>query len=215
MLEIIQIEAGPFDSNIYLVRGHRTNILIDAGTGSSSRTVEASIRRNLGGERLDAIVLTHEHFDHSGGAALLMREFGAPLFGSPECSKALREANPIMTGSFLFGASMDPITDIVETGSMLDIGSLSFEVHSTPGHAPGLICLIEKSERHLFCGDLVFCDGGVGRWDLPGGNLDLLIRSIRNASTWKIGSLYPGHGRYETKDPKGQIELSLRMLDII
>ncbi|MBN1538969.1 MAG: MBL fold metallo-hydrolase [Candidatus Thermoplasmatota archaeon] len=214
MVDIIQIEAGPIDSNIYLVRGNKTNVLVDTGTGTSSRTVESSIKRNLEGERLDGIVLTHEHFDHSGGAAHLKREFGAPLYGSPECSKALREANPVMTGSFLFGASMEPIADIKETGSILDIKGLSFEVYPAPGHAPGLVCLVERSERHLFCGDLVFCDGGVGRWDLPGGNLDLLATSIRNAMSWDIRSLYPGHGRYETRDPKGQIELSMRMMEM-
>ncbi|MBN1390931.1 MAG: MBL fold metallo-hydrolase [Candidatus Thermoplasmatota archaeon] len=212
MVDVIQIGSGPYDSNIFLVRGSDTNILIDCGSGSYSSRVEGSIRRNLGEADLDAIVLTHEHFDHFGGAVHLMRAFDSSLHGSPECARTLREGDPVRTGSFLFGARMDPILDVKDIGDDLKIGGLSFDVRSTPGHAPGLICLIERSEGCMFCGDLVFCDGGVGRWDLPGGDLELLRDSIERALEWEISSLYPGHGRTETRDPKGQIELARRML---
>ncbi|MGA1819491.1 MAG: MBL fold metallo-hydrolase [Thermoplasmatota archaeon] len=214
MVEIVQIDAGPFDSNIFLIRGPDTNVLIDTGSGFYNMAVEGSIRRELRGSELTAIVLTHEHFDHSGGAAYLMRTFNAPVYGSAECARAMREADPNLTGSFLFGANMEPMMDIVEIGSTLEIGGLAFDVHSTPGHAPGLVCLIERSGKNLFCGDLIFCDGGVGRWDLPGGDLDLLRDSIDRSAAWDINTLYPGHGRYETRDPKQQIELARGMLNM-
>ncbi|MGA1873329.1 MAG: MBL fold metallo-hydrolase [Thermoplasmatota archaeon] len=214
MVDIAQIDAGPFDSNIFLIREEGTNVLIDTGSGFYNKAVEESIRRELSGARMDAIVLTHEHFDHSGGAAHLMRTFDAPLYGSPECARAMREADPNLTGSFLFGANMEPLMDIVEIADGLEIGGLSFDVHSTPGHAPGLVCLIERSGRHLFCGDLVFCDGGVGRWDLPGGDLELLRRSIDRSLKWEVRSLYPGHGRIETRNPGYQMELARNMLNM-
>jgi len=214
MVEIIQIDAGPFDSNIFLLRDLDTNILIDTGSGFYNKIVEASISRELRGSDLTAIVLTHEHFDHSGGATYLMKTFDAPVYGSAECARALREADPNLTGSFLFGARMEPMMDIIEIGDSLEIGSLAFDVHITPGHAPGLVSLIERSEKHLFCGDLVFCDGGVGRWDLPGGDLELLRDSIDRSLEWEVKGLYPGHGRYETRDPKQQMELARGMLNM-
>jgi glyoxylase-like metal-dependent hydrolase (beta-lactamase superfamily II) len=184
MVEITQIEAGPFDSNVFLIKDQGSAVLI-------------------------------EHFDHSGGAKYLMEAFSVPLYGSPECARAMREADPNLTGSFLFGVHMDPVMEITEIGPELEIGNLRFQVHSTPGHAPGLVCLIESTEKHLFCGDLVFCDGGVGRWDLPGGDLSLLKESIQRSLQWEIASLYPGHGRYETRDPKAQMELANRMLSMM
>jgi hydroxyacylglutathione hydrolase len=212
MVEITQIEAGPFDSNIFLLKDNGSAVLIDTGSGFYNKAVEESINRSLDGCKLMGIVLTHEHFDHSGGAKYLMETFSVPLYCSPECARAMREADPNLTGSFLFGAHMEPIMDIEEIGPELKINGLEFDVHLTPGHAPGLVCLIERAGKHLFCGDLVFCDGGVGRWDLPGGDLSLLRESVESSRKWDVSTLYPGHGRFETKDPKGQIELANRML---
>ncbi|MFW3146479.1 MAG: MBL fold metallo-hydrolase [Thermoplasmatota archaeon] len=212
MVEVTLLEAGPFDCNIFLLRKGETSLLLDSGSGFYSNDLLHNIRRSLAGSELSGIVLTHEHFDHSGGAGYLMDKLDTRLYSSPECARALREADGNLTGSFLFGAQMEPLSDIVEIGSELKVGEIEFEVHSTPGHAPGLICLIEKDGRKLFCGDLVFCDGGVGRWDLPGGNLSLLKDSIDRASGWDISALYPGHGRYEERDPAGQIQLARTMI---
>lgn len=212
MVEVEQIGAGPFDSNIFLVREGDTNVLIDAGSGFYNSGVENEIRKFLGDSSLDGIILTHEHFDHSGGAKYLSNAFDAHLFASPECARALRESNDQLTGAFLFGAHMEPILDIIEIGSELKIAEIDFEVISTPGHAPGLISLITEDDRKLFCGDLIFCDGGVGRWDLPGGNLDQHRHSINSMKEWKISSIYPGHGRVELKDPGREIEMAIIMV---
>ncbi len=190
-------------------------MLIDTGSGFYNHAVEESIRRELGGKDLKGIVLTHEHFDHSGGAKYLSEKFGVPLYGSPECARAMREADPNLTGSFLFGAKMEPVMDMVEVGQGLEIDGIEFEVHSTPGHAPGLICIIEGSGRNLFCGDLVFCDGGVGRWDLPGGNLEQHRESIKRSLEWDVKGLYPGHGRVERSNPKREMQNASRMLSFV
>jgi glyoxylase-like metal-dependent hydrolase (beta-lactamase superfamily II) len=215
MVEISQIEAGPFDCNIFLVKEEGTAVIIDTGSGFYNHAVEDSIKKKIGDADLRGIILTHEHFDHSGGAKYLMDTFQVPLYGSPECARAMREADPNLTGSFLFGAHMEPLMDIDEIGSSFELGKLQFDIHSTPGHAPGVICLIERAQKHLFCGDLIFCDGGVGRWDLPGGDLPLLRDSIKRSLKWDVSSLYPGHGRIDTRDPKGQMALANRMLSMM
>ena len=212
MLDVDHIEAGPFDSNIFLLKRGNTRVLVDTGSGFYNNGVEEKIKESLKGEALDGIILTHEHFDHSGGARYLSNAFKAPLYASPECARALRESNDQLTGAFLFGAHMEPILDIIEIGSDLKINEIVFNVISTPGHAPGLICLITEDENRLFCGDLIFCDGGVGRWDLPGGNLEQHRNSVNGVLEWNISSIFPGHGRIEMKDPKREIDLAIAML---
>ncbi len=214
-MKIDLIEAGPFDSNIYLISKENSRVLVDAGSGFNNGTVEEVIERELKGSHLDGIILTHEHFDHSGGALYLSRKFKAPLYSSSECARALREGDANLTGSFLFGATMEPIMEITEIERDLEVGALSFEIHSTPGHAPGLISIITKQDRAFFCGDLLFCDGGVGRWDLPGGNLELHRSSIQRSLRWDISSLYPGHGRFEENDPKREMDLALGMISSV
>ena len=127
----------------------------------------------------------------------------------------MRESNDQLTGAFLFGAHMDPIMDIVEIENDLTVGDLEMEVKACPGHAPGLISIITRDSRKLFCGDLLFCDGGVGRWDLPGGNLEQLRSSLKESLTWDVTALYPGHGREETSNPEREMNLSMGMLSSI
>ncbi|MEM2979427.1 MAG: MBL fold metallo-hydrolase, partial [Methanomassiliicoccales archaeon] len=82
-------------------------------------------------------------------------------------------------------------------------------VYHTPGHSEGSIVLIDKITGALICGDLLFV-GGVGRWDLPSGSYDDLVRSLRRLLLFEITDLYPGHGPYSLKDARMQV---LRALD--
>ena len=215
MIAIDRVGAGPFDSNIFLVSKGNTRILVDAGAGFHSRSVETNIKGLLKGERLHGLILTHEHFDHCGGAKAISEAFECPVYASAECARAVRDGNENLTGAFLFGVHMEPIMDVVEVEDGLTVGELAFRIESTPGHSPGSICLITREENHLICGDLIFCDGGVGRWDLPGGNLDLLKDSIKRSLEWDVSSLHPGHGRSEERDPKREMNLAMSMLSSV
>lgn len=193
--------TGAFDSNIYLVSKGDDAVVIDAGTGLSGKSILRSIRDQLEGREVRAILLTHEHYDHSGGGKALASALSVPVMASGECCRILRAGDDILSGAGLFGCELKPIEDIKEVGSEVRLGELELEVHPAPGHCRGQICLIERRERALFCGDLAFCDGGVGRWDLPGGDLEELKRSLARALRWDLKSLHPGHGREEFKDP--------------
>ena len=208
MVEVLELHPGMMDSNVLLVLEGEIGVIIDPGTGMNGGKLLDAVNAGLDGRELVGIILTHEHFDHTGGTALLVERYGCPVHGSAETAEVLKDGDPMRSGAFLFGASMDPVDGVTVIGDELEIGGLKFDIIRTPGHSPGSICILERSSRALFCGDLVFCDGGVGRWDLPGGHLSTLQRSIEAVLDLKVGSLFPGHGRSERIDAMAQMELS-------
>ncbi len=215
MITIDRVDGGPFDSNIFLISKENTRVLVDAGAGFHTNGVVECLKGFLKGETLDGMIMTHEHYDHCGGAKALSEAFDCPVYASTECARALREGNENLTGAFLFGARMEPLPDVIEIGDNLTIGELEMSIEATPGHSPGSICILTREEGHLICGDLIFCDGGVGRWDLPGGNLALLKDSIHKTLEWDVSSLHPGHGRSEEKNPKREMNLAMAMLSSV
>jgi hydroxyacylglutathione hydrolase len=194
-VEVIPFTAGPAQSNGYLVGDSEsgTAIVIDPGWDGDVILKEAEKR----GWRIAFIWLTHAHFDHFGGAAQisdgsnshievalhpedqpLWRALGgAPIFGFPD-----------------FDPGPEP-TIPLENGMILHLGDHTFEVRHTPGHTRGHVIFVMNQEKLVFCGDLIFMMG-VGRTDLPGGDWDTLMRSIKEhvLSLPDDFQLLPGHG---------------------
>jgi glyoxylase-like metal-dependent hydrolase (beta-lactamase superfamily II) len=160
------------------------------------------------GKELRAILLTHEHFDHSGGASALAMELSLPVMASKECCRVLRDGDEVLSGAGLFGSDLEPMEGVEELGPEVRLGELEMEVHPVPGHCRGQVSFVTKCGRALLCGDLAFCDGGVGRWDLPGGDLEELKGSLKRSLGWDVRSLHPGHGREEHHDPVRELELA-------
>ncbi len=141
------------------------------------------------------IVNTHAHFDHLMGLRFLKEQYDIPFYLHPMEEENLKRASNIAR---LFGFHMiQPGCDYtpLEDGGTLTVGISALKVLHTPGHSPGSVCLYDEQSHRLFTGDLLFA-GSVGRTDLPGGDYDLLERSLSE----KIRSLplqtvvLPGHG---------------------
>jgi glyoxylase-like metal-dependent hydrolase (beta-lactamase superfamily II) len=139
-------------------------------------------------------MLTHGHFDHILGTAELADHFGGlPVYMHP-ADKFTLEKNEYF--SRCFGVTMPEAfetTDICE-GSVIEVGSLRFEVIETPGHTVGGVCYLERTEKVLFSGDTLF-QGSLGRTDL-GGDMAVEINSIRTRilTLPPQTKVYPGHG---------------------
>jgi glyoxylase-like metal-dependent hydrolase (beta-lactamase superfamily II) len=191
---VVRSLAGmDFDSNIYLLTGEDP-ILVDAGTGMHHKDVLDWLSHTVKRNKVRRIVLTHRHYDHTGGAAALAKELKAEVLVHVDDARSVREGDASQTLASMFGTAGHPVevTDL-HGGEMLSTGDSNFEVIFTPGHTAGGISLWEKDKRVLVPGDTVFV-GGVGRWDLPSGNYEQLVGSVKKLLSLAPQELYPGHG---------------------
>ena len=186
---------GPAQTNAYLVgeRGGEQAVVIDPAWDGRAIQEEAGRR----GWRISDIWLTHAHFDHFGGAAALADSSQGliPVALHPADQPLWRA----LGGAAFFGLeTFDPgpePTIPLEHEMRLRLGEHSFVVRHTPGHSPGHVIFIEEQAGVAFCGDLIF-QSGIGRFDLPGGDEDLLMKSIQD-HVLVLGDamrLLPGHG---------------------
>lgn len=186
-------EAGPVATNGYLVadRPGGVAVVIDAPQGASRSIVQKAREWNT---PIAYLVNTHGHWDHILDNAELLRLTGAK-FGIH------RESAPLLNlpQARYFGLDLDIEPSrpdfFLEEAKPLDVGSLRFEAFDCPGHCPGSVALLERKERVVFVGDVLFA-GSVGRTDLPGGDHETLMRSIQE-KLLPLGDevrVFPGHG---------------------
>ena len=197
-LEPVKIEtfvASGFAENAYLIwrEGQKSALAIDPGDAPS-------ILRTLEEEDLElaAILLTHSHLDHIDGVAHLMRARKAPIYLHPEARLFYDNAG---VQAAQFGMRVEappPPTHELNPGT-LELADIEFEVRHVPGHAPGHVLLYSADDGVAFVGDVVF-QGSIGRTDLPGGNYQVLMSSIRDQvmTLPEETKLYSGHGPVTT-----------------
>lgn len=190
-MNIKSMPLGPLGTNCYIVYDESNAIIIDPG-GEAEKVI-----RFLDSVKLKpaAILLTHAHFDHIGGVEELRNHYRIDVYLHENEADWLTDAN--LNGSSRFmaqGITTKSPDQLLEPGKM-EIASFTFETVHTPGHSPGSISLIFHREEMVISGDVLF-NRGVGRTDLPGGDMQLLESSIRNV-LYKLGdnfTVYPGHG---------------------
>jgi hydroxyacylglutathione hydrolase len=189
-LDVRMVTVGPVQENAYIVRAHAQSeraVMVDPGE-EPQRLLAAAQQL---GVRIEAILITHCHFDHIGAVAPVARATGAPVW-CPEWEKPL--LSDIMRWT---PPGFGPFEDYepehtVKGGERLELAGMSFEVLSTPGHSPGHLTYALPGA--LLSGDVLFA-GSVGRVDLPGGDWNVLERSIAGLVERFPAEtvVYPGH----------------------
>jgi hydroxyacylglutathione hydrolase len=207
MVEVHKVSGAAFDGNVYLILDERP-ILVD--TGMMAALTLRNIEKHIDPTKIEMIVLTHCHHDHSGAAPEIKKATGAKLLLSEKEVGSI--GDDLTTVAYLFGqeAPEYKVDETLKEGMVLDIGKWKLNVLETPGHSLGSLCLYEKTEKVLFCGDTVFPDGNIGRTDMYGGDTSELIRSIERLTGLDVKTMYPGHMEITSKDVNRQIQMSLR-----
>jgi glyoxylase-like metal-dependent hydrolase (beta-lactamase superfamily II) len=207
MVEVHKVSGAAFDGNVYLVLDKKP-ILVDAGM-MAGPTLK-NIKKYIDPAKIEMIVLTHCHHDHSGAAPALKEATGARLLLSEKELGAV--GDDLASVSYLFGqqAADYKVDETLKEGMVLDIGDWKLDVLETPGHSQGSLCLYERREKVLFSGDTVFPDGNIGRTDMYGGSTPELVESITRLTGLDVETMYPGHMEITSRDVNRQIQLSLR-----
>ena len=199
---IIETRAvPPFHKNGYLVACDTTReaVLIDPGD-EVDMLLDVVASRSLS---VRSILLTHAHVDHVTGVARAKQALHAPIYLHRD-DQFLYDAAEQQAA--FFGLRCDVLPAIDHHYAMagtLPFGGYEVEVHHTPGHCPGGVCLAigakGSTKEDLFVGDTLFA-GSIGRTDLPGGNYEMLIRSIKNVlfAFGDAARVYSGHGPQTT-----------------
>jgi hydroxyacylglutathione hydrolase len=183
-------ELGPIQTNCYVVRTDRGAVeAVVVDPGADAATIRLELARM--GARCAGILVTHGHFDHVGAVADLAEGTGAHVY-MPEGDRELLERYHEFAPPGVGGRPYSP--DVVLHGDeIVELAGITFQTLSIPGHTTAHVAF--HADGCLFSGDLLFA-GGVGRVDLPGGDWDTLLESVRSlADRFPPGTtVYPGHG---------------------
>ena len=170
-----KLTVGPFQENCYIVGDEATGtgVLFDPGD-EATRIALAVEQTHL---EISKIIITHAHIDHVGAVTALVDEYACPVLMHREAEPMLRQlpGQALMMG-VRFG-KVPNVDGYIEDEELVRVGDLSFTALYTPGHAPGHLAFYSAAEGVVISGDALFA-GSVGRVDLPGGSMEVLMRSI-------------------------------------
>lgn len=178
--------GGPLDTNSFLLAGAGGRILFDAPQGADEHFAKTPI---------DWLVLTHGHFDHTADVARIQQRHGCKIAYHPDTEPMATDRTFFRRHGF--GLEVEPFHAdlLLREGADCTVAGESMQILEVPGHCPGSLCFYFPDDRILIGGDVLF-RGGVGRWDLPGGDKDLLFSGIRE-KVFRLPDdtiVLPGHG---------------------
>ena len=180
--------GGIFETNCYLVHAPAGAILFDAPDGTCQWLESRRLVPKM-------LLLTHGHFDHVPDVAKIKRRFQCSIGCHPATAPMI--SDPDFFRDFGFELELEPAEPdfLIETTSAQDFLGAEMQVLEVPGHCPGSLCFFSRPQKLLIGGDVLFA-GGVGRWDLPGGDGDQLFAGIKS-KLFPLGddvTVLPGHG---------------------
>ena len=210
-MEVQKIILNPFQMNCYIYydKNSGESIIIDPAVSveaEKKKIIEFVDKNKI---KINYIINTHGHIDHVMGNNWAKETFTVPIFIHGKDIELLKSA---ANQGALFGitVSKQPHPDkFVSDGDIIEFNHCKIKVLHTPGHSQGSICLVDEKNKTIFSGDTIFKES-IGRTDLPGGDYDLLIKSIKEKLLVYPDdfTIYPGHMEETTIGKEKKLILS-------
>ncbi len=193
MIDVRMFTVGQVQENCFVVRrkGAANAVIVDPGDEAPKLLAALD---SLGIDTVEAILLTHTHFDHIGAVAPVAEATKAPVYCPELETQVLANIMDYVPWPGFGPFESYDADRTVGGGETLELAGLTFEVVFTPGHSPGHVTYAVADEDALFSGDVLF-QGSVGRVDLPGGDWPTLLASIEKLTSRYSpqATVYPGH----------------------
>lgn len=187
------LPVGPLQCNCSIFGDEQTKEAIVIDPGDELDAIQQILDRH--GLRVKAIVITHAHIDHIGGAAKLKQKSGAPVFMNTRDQVLYDHLEMQAAWVGVQTPEQTTIDTPLREGDTVSLGEADLHVLETPGHTPGSVCLLVPSEGKLIAGDTLFRES-IGRTDLPGGDTKAILSSIHGKLLVlpEETVVIPGHG---------------------
>jgi hydroxyacylglutathione hydrolase len=178
--------GGVFDTNCFYYGAPKGGILFDAPQQAYSAFTA---------EKVDLLVITHAHFDHVADAAAIIKHHGCKSAMHPETASMVKDREFFRRLGFELEIEPFEADLLLDESGPAELLGAPVRIYHIPGHCPGSVCVHLLEEKTIVGGDVLFREG-VGRWDLPGGDRDLLLDGIRQKllPLEDIVTVLPGHG---------------------
>jgi hydroxyacylglutathione hydrolase len=191
ILEMLTV--SPFQENCYIMGDEESGEGALVDPGDEAARIAMAVEQT--GLDIGSIIVTHAHIDHVGAVVALVDEYSCPVLMHAEAEPMLKQ---LPTQAMMMGLRFGKVPAVdryVEDEETLEVGDLRLRSLYTPGHAPGHLAFYVEDEGLILSGDALFA-GSVGRVDLPGGSMEVLMRSIeeRLLTLPDETAVYPGHG---------------------
>jgi hydroxyacylglutathione hydrolase len=173
ILEMLSV--GPFQENCYIIGDEASGVGALVDPGDEAARIAMAVEGT--GLEIGSIIVTHTHIDHVGAVVALVDEYTCPVLMHAEAEPMLEQ---LPTQAMMMGLRFGKVPTVdryVEDEEILEVGDLRLRSLYTPGHAPGHLAFYLEDEGLVLSGDALFA-GSVGRVDLPGGSMEVLMRSI-------------------------------------
>lgn len=178
MLTIKKFVFSPFSENTYVLSDESQScVVVDPGCYEREEKAELRTYIDQNDLKVEKVLNTHCHIDHIFGNSFVLDTYQVPLVAHKLEEMNIRGS---LTVKDLFGLNLDPSPNpdvYVDGGDRVGFGNTEFEVLFLPGHAPGHVGFFHRESKQIFSGDVLF-EGSIGRTDLPGGSMDVLMESI-------------------------------------
>jgi hydroxyacylglutathione hydrolase len=191
------LTVGPFQENCYIVGDEESGIGAIIDPGEEAARIAMAVEQT--GLDIGSLIITHAHIDHVGAVVTLVDEYACPVLMHAEAEATLGQ---LPTQAMMMGLRFGKLPTVdrhVGDEEVLEVGGIRLRSLYTPGHAPGHLAFYVEDRDLVLSGDALFA-GSVGRVDLPGGSMEVLMRSIeeRLLTLPDETMVYPGHGPQTT-----------------